>query len=192
MYGMKSLGINPMDGKEVFVRPDGTITYDWNAADQVVIGDPTPKGQGAFGLNVGYKQFTLFASFMYEYGGQEYNYTLVSKVENVDIYNRNADKRVLTQRWIKPGDVTMLKNIADASWTTLPTSRFMQDYNALTVNSLSLGYNFKREWLRQFHMSMLKLQLSTNNLATISSVKQERGLSYPFARTFDFSLNVTF
>lgn len=192
MYGMRSLGINPMDGKEVFVRPDGTITYDWNAADQVVIGDPTPKGQGAFGLNVGYKQFTLFASFMYEYGGQEYNYTLVSKVENVDIYNRNADKRVLTQRWIKPGDITMLKNIADASWTTLPTSRFMQDYNALTVNSLSLGYNFKREWLRQFHMSMLKLQLSTNNLATISSVKQERGLSYPFARTFDFSLNVTF
>ncbi len=45
VFGMKSLGINPMDGKEIYVKPDGTITYDWNAADQVIIGDPHLKGR---------------------------------------------------------------------------------------------------------------------------------------------------
>ena len=31
-----------------------------------------------------------------------------------------------------------------------------------------------------------------NDIATISSVKTERGTSYPFARSFSFSLQVTF
>lgn len=192
MYGMQSLGINPMNGKEVYLKKDGTVTYVWSAADQVVIGDPTPTGQGAFGINISYKDFTLFTSALYEYGGQQYNYTLLQKVENVDIYNRNADRRVLTQRWVNPGDVTMLKDIKKGLETTLPTSRFMQDYNAITINSLSLGYTVKREFLRQLHMSMVRAQFTTNNLAVISSVQQERGLAYPFARTFDFSLNVSF
>jgi len=191
VFGMKSLGINPMDGKEIFVRPDGTITYDWNASDQQIIGDPTPKGQGSFGVNASYKGFSLFATFLYQYGGQEYNYTLLNKVENVDIYNRNADRRVLTQRWIKPGDVTQLKNIKESTWTTLPTSRFMQNANSITFNSLSLGYGFPREMIKKLKLSMLRLQLTTNNLATISTVKQERGINYPFARTFDFSLNLS-
>lgn len=192
VYGMKSLGINPADGKEIFMRKDGTITYDWNASDQVVIGDTTPKGQGAFGINMSYKNFTFFGSFLYQYGGQQYNYTLLNKVENVDLYNNNADRRVLTQRWQKPGDITMLKNIADSKWTTLPTSRFMQDYNAITLNSLSLGYNFRKTILKKLGLSMLRMQLSTNNLFTISTVKQETGLSYPYARTFDFALNLGF
>lgn len=190
VYGMKSLGINPADGKEIYLRKDGTITYDWNASDQVVIGDTSPKGQGSFGLNMTYKGFTLFGSFLYQFGGQQYNYTLLNKVENVDLYNKNADRRVLTQRWKNPGDVTMLKDIADSKWTTLPTSRFMQDYNAITLNSLSLGYNFSQNMLKKLHVSMLRMQLGTNNLFTISTVKQETGLSYPYARTFDFSLNL--
>ena len=32
IFGVRSLGINPADGKEIYLRPDGTITYDWNAA----------------------------------------------------------------------------------------------------------------------------------------------------------------
>lgn len=32
---------------------------------------------------------------------QRYNSTLAEKVENVDVYNYNVDKRVLTKRWPK-------------------------------------------------------------------------------------------
>lgn len=192
IFGMQSLGINPMDGQEVYVKRDGTLTYDWNASDQVIIGDKTPKGQGAFGINATYKGFTLFASMLYQYGAQEYNTTLLSKVENVDLYNRNTDRRVLTQRWRNPGDITTLKDIRQGSWATRPTSRFVQDYNAVTFNSISLGYSLSPQLLRKLRVSMMRVQVSTNNLATISTVRQERGLSYPFARTFDLSLNVGF
>ena len=74
---------------------------------------------------------------MYEFGGQAYNSTLLSKVECVDLSSSNADKRVLTQRWQKPGDVTPLKNIADRNRTTQSTSRFVQDNNEFSINSLS-------------------------------------------------------
>lgn len=192
IFGMKSLGINPMDGKEIYLKKDGTITYDWEASEQVIIGDSEPKGQGAFGLNILYKGFSIYASFLYEFGAQEYNYTLVSKVENVDLYNRNTDKRVLTARWRQPGDRTTLKNIAERSYTTRPTSRFIQDYNSLSFNSLSIGYNFPRKLIKRAGLNMLKLSFNANSIGKLTTVRQERGLSYPFARSFDFTLNVGF
>ncbi len=192
IFGMKSLGINPMDGKEIFVKKDGTITYDWDASEQVIIGNSQPKGQGAFGINALYKGFTLYASFLYEFGSQEYNSTLVSKVENVDLYNRNTDRRALLERWQKPGDMTTLKDIADRQYTTRPTSRFIQDFNLLSFNSLSIGYTFERKLIEKVKLSMLKLSLNANNVGKLTSVRQERGLSYPFARTFDVTLNVSF
>ena len=110
---------------------------------------------------------------MYEFGGQEYNSTLVSKVENADIQYSNVDKRVLTDRWQKPGDVTPLKDIKDRSTTTKPSSRFVQDNNVLGLN-------------------VLRLEVSTNDLLRFSSIKQERGTSYPYAKTVNFTLRASF
>ena len=191
IYGMKSMGINPMDGKEVFINRAGELTSTWESSQQVKIGDTEPTVQGAFGLNLRWKQFTLYTSFIYQIGGQVYNQTLVN-VENADIASYNVDKRVLTARWKKPGDVTPLKNIADQKRVTLPSSRFVQNLNQLKFNSLSLGYEVNSKYLKPLNISMMRLQISTNELLVLSSVKQERGLSYPFARTFNFSLNLNF
>ncbi len=92
-------------------------------------------------------------------------------METVDLYNRNTDRRVLQQRWMKPGDITTLKDIKERNMATRPTSRFIQDYNVITINSLSLGYQFRPDLLKKFGLSMLRAQLSTNNLATISTVQ---------------------
>lgn len=192
IFAMKSLGINPMDGKEIYLRPDGTITYDWAAGDQVIVGDTSPKGQGAFGLNIGYKGFTLFASFLYQYGAQEYNRTLVTKVENVIVHNNNGDRRILLDRWQQVGDVTQLKNIADRAFTTRPTSRFVQDNDFVKFNSLSIGYDVTQSWLQRYRITRLRLQLSSNSLGTWSTIRQERGTSYPFARNYDMTLKVVF
>ena len=135
---------------------------------------------------------TLYTSCMYTFGSQEYNSTLLSHVECVDLSTSNADKRVLSQRWQKPGDVTPLKNIANRNKTTQSTSRFVQDNNEFSINSISLSYDFNPEWVRRIGLDVLRIQASTNDLATFSSIKQERGLSYPFARTFNFGLSVSF
>ncbi|MCR9013368.1 SusC/RagA family TonB-linked outer membrane protein [Gabonibacter chumensis] len=192
IWGMKSLGINPADGNEILVNRDGSVTYDWNSSEQVIIGDSEPDVQGAFGINARYKGFTLSATFMYELGGQAYNQTLVDNVENVDFRN-NADKRVLTDRWKQPGDIAKFKTIKDADKkVTRPTSRFCQDNNTLDFNSLTIGYDFNPELLKKIGFSMLRLQFNMKDIAHFSSIKRERGLSYPFARTFNFTLNASF
>lgn len=192
IYGMKSLGINPANGREVYQRPDGTITYDWNAADQVEIGNREPWAQGSFGLNARWKNISLFASFLYEFGGQRYNSTLVSQVENANLERYNVDKRVSTDRWKKPGDVAPLKDIKDRSLVTRPTSRFIQDYNTLQFNSLSISYDFPAKLVKRWGLGMLRLTANMEDLGYFSSVLQERGLDYPYSRTVNFTLNLTF
>ncbi len=192
IFGMKSLGIDPASGQEVFVRRDGTITYEWEASEQQILGNSMPKLQGSFGMNFQWKSLNLFMSFMYEWGGQVYNSTYPSRVESVDFYNYNADRRVLTDRWIKIGDIAPLKDIADRKNYSRPTSRFVQDNNWLRFNSMSIAWNFRDGWVERLNLSLVKLQFSMNEVAHWSSVKQERGTDYPFARTFDFTLGVNF
>lgn len=195
IWGVRSLGIDPATGEEIFIRKDGSLTNKWNASDQVIIGTSEPKAQGSFGLNVTYKNFSLYASFLYEFGGQAYNSTLVSKVEQADIYNSNVDRRVLTDRWAKPGDVAKYKKLASGVGTiekTYPTSRFIQDYNWLSLNSITLGYDFTQDWVKKARLTMLRFEVGTNDLCRWSSVQQERGLSYPFARSVNFSLKASF
>lgn len=193
IWGMKSLGINPADGNEILVNRDGTVTYDWNSSEQIVIGDAEANVQGAFGFNLNFKGFTLYASFLYEFGGQTYNETLVNNVENIQLSVYNADRRVLTDRWKTPGDISQFKTIKDAyKRVTRPTSRFCQTNNIIDFNSLTVGYDFPTEQLKKIGLSMLRLQFNMKDIAHISNIKQERGLSYPFARTFNFAVNVSF
>lgn len=192
IFAMKSLGINPANGREVFETPSGDITYEWNAADQQIVGNTEPKIQGAFGFNARWKNFSVFTSFLYRAGGDQYNYTLVNYVEDVNLLATNADKRVGMMRWQKPGDVSPLKDIASSGYVTRPTSRFVQRDNTLQFNSLSLSYDFSPKALSKAGISMLRLTGSMQDLGYWSTIHRERGLDYPYSRTFNFSANLTF
>ena len=193
IWAVKSLGIDPTTGKEIYLNRDGSVTDKWDATQEVVCGNTQPDFNGAFGVNISYKQWSLFASFLYEWGGQQYNQTLVDRVENAKIAQGNVDLRVLTDRWQQPGDVAQFKNIKDASLTTLPTSRFVQDNSFLRLNALTLTYDFNREWLkRNLGLRMLRLEASTSDLINWNSVRQERGLSYPKSYKFNFSVKAQF
>ncbi|KIO45021.1 SusC/RagA family TonB-linked outer membrane protein [Sanguibacteroides justesenii] len=191
IYGMKSLGIDPARGDELYVKRDGTTTHVWKSEEQQNLGDSDPKISGSFGLNVRWKNFTLYTTFMYRWGGQAYNQTLQA-IENVDLKSYSGDRRILTDRWKEIGDVTPLKDIKDQTYVTRPTSRFVQDDNTLTFNSLTVGYDFNKALVNRWGLSTLRLQFNMEDIATISSIKQERGTSYPFARSFNFSMNVSF
>ena len=190
-YGMKSLGIDPMTGKELFVYRDGTVSYEWRASEMVNIGDTEPWGSGSFGLSFTYKGFSLYTTFSYEFGADEYNSTLVSKVENAD-FSQNVDRRAMSLRWQKPGDVTMFKDVSDREIATTPTSRFMQHKNVLEWNSISLEYEFADEWLRKIGCERLRIGVDGNELWRLSTIEAERGLSYPYAHTVNFSLSLSF
>ena len=193
IWAVRSLGIDPTTGQELFLNRDGSITDRWDASQEVVVGNTEPKLNGSIGINATYKNWSLFAAFQYEFGGQEYNQTLVDRVENADISNGNVDLRVLTQRWQKPGDVAEFKNIADGKLTTLPTSRFVQDKKYIRLSALTLSYDFNREWIKKhLHMNMLRLEMSSSDFINWNSIRQERGLSYPKSWKVDFSLKAQF
>ncbi len=190
--GMKSLGISPSNGKEIYVKPNGEITDVWAAEDWTVIGDTAPKGQGSFGFTGSYRQWSVFCSFLYHFGGDAYNSTLVNYVENVNLASYNADRRVLNDRWQKPGDVTTMKDIRDRNVTTGATSRFVQKDNMLQFSSVTLSYDFRPELLKRAHIGMCKLSFTANDIFYMSTIRRERGLDYPFTRNFSLSLNISF
>lgn len=192
IYGMKSLGISPTNGKEIYLRRNGDVTDVWSADEWTIIGDTAPKGQGSFGYTLSYKQLSIFASFLYTFGGDAYNNTLVSYVENADIKNDNVDKRVLLDRWQKPGDITTMKDIRDRNVTTGASSRFVQKNNTLQWSSLTMSYNFRPEQLKKLHLSGLRLSFTMNDLFYWSTIRQERGLDYPYSRSFNLTTNIIF
>ena len=190
IWAVPSLGINPASGKEMFVAADGTLTDVWNSGDQQVVGCTDPDLEGNMGLNAGWKGIQLNLYFRYRIGGQQYNSTLVDRVENAD-KRYNTDRRVLEKRWTNVGDVTFFKDVKDNS-STQPTSRFVEEYNYLQLSSLNLSYDFPVKLIRKWHMENLRLSFSMNDVFRASSIQIERGLDYPFARAFRTSLRIIF
>ena len=191
IYAVRSEGIDPANGRERFVKKIGMSTYTWDANDQVVVGDTEPDAKGSFGINVAWKGITLNAYFNYQWGGQSYNSTLAEKVENAQVSTQNVDKRVLSARWKNAGDVVPYYDLSKNP-TQNPTSRFVQDDNRLDFTSLSIGYDFSRQLISKWKLKSLSVQFSANDLCKWRSVKEERAINYPFARSFNFSLNVGF
>ena len=191
IYAVPSLGIDPSTGKEMFRKRDGSVTHTWNSADIVVCGDTSPKAQGSFGINVGWKGFYLNTNFLFQWGGENYNETLLQKVEEADIENSNVDRRVLTQRWQHPGDVAPYYDMK-STVKTQPTSRFVQKNNYLSFSSLSLGYDFEQKVVQKLHLTSLGLRFNANDLARWSTIREERGTSYPYAKNYSFTLSLGF
>ncbi len=192
IWAVRSLGIDPGTGDEIFLTKDGKKTYEWRAEDQVVSGDLLPKVSGTFGFNFEYKAFSVNTSFYYRLGGQMYNQTLVDKVENSDI-QYNVDNRNFTDRWTTPGQDAMFKRLTEPAYFTRPTSRFVQDYSELQLSSVNIGYDFRNfDFVRKGAFESLKLKLYMNDVFRLSTVETERGTEYPFARTFSFSISATF
>lgn len=190
IWAMPSAGIDPQTGREIYIRKDGTLTYDYDATQLVPAGDATQKYRGTGGFTAEYKGIGLSATLSYLGGGDMYNYTLVDRVENADI-TYNVDRRILLGRWKEPGQVTRFKKFQSGE-TTRATTRFVQSRRELHLSSISAYYEFPESVYGKLGMERLRLAFYMNDIATFSSIKVERGLSYPFARNMSFSLTATF
>ncbi len=188
LKAVPSLGIDPETGKEVFLKKDGTYTTVWDYRDKVVCGSTTPDFRGSINSFLSFKGISLNFSLSFEHGAKTYNSTLAERVEGVDP-NNNADRRVLKDRWKQPGDKTFFKNIALKEDVSNLTTRFVQDYNVLSIGSVSLGYDLNKNTCKKIGLNGLRFSFNMSDPGRFSSVKEERGLSYPFSRQFTFSLS---
>lgn len=192
IYAVRSAGIDPATGKEIFIKQDGSYTYTYDTADQVACGDTNPIMQGSFSSLLQYKNFSLSASFSYRFGGKMYNSTRALKVENINP-RHNCDVRAFTDRWVNPGDVKPYIDITKATGnTSVYTDRFVERDNELWLSSLYLQYNVPATFLQKLHIQKLYVGIGTEDLFRITSAKYERGTSYPYSRSINMSASLTF
>lgn len=130
------------------------------------------------------------ANFYYKFGGETYNQTLVDKVENVNP-NENGDRRILYDRWSQTNRVAKFVR-AGENPTTMPTSRFIEKENLIQLQSVTISYDFNGEKLRKAGLQRLRISAIGNEIFQSSTVRMERGIKYPFARTFSISAQLTF
>lgn len=196
IWAVKSLGIDPTSGREVFQNRDGSTTYDYDPKEQIAIADSEPKLQGTLSTSFAYKGFGVNLAARYSFGGYIHNSTLIDKIENANVEN-NVDRRALTERWVKSGDEAQYKAI-NRNVSTTPThtsSRFVMESNDFMVSSINLSYDMNSErnkFLKKVGLSSASLGLYFEEVVRFSSIKMERGLAYPFAQRVSLSLNLTF
>lgn len=190
LWVVPSAGIDPATGMEVYIKKDGSYTYVHSNEDLVAVGNLDPKYRGTAGLSAEYKGIGVSMALSFLTGCKMYNQTLVDRVDDADI-SENVDRRVLLGRWQTPGQVTQFKKF-QSNVISYPSSRFVQDRRELSLSALSAYYEIPASVYEKFKMKRLRLTFYMNDIATFSSVKIERGLTYPFARTMSFQLTGTF
>ena len=201
IWAVESLGIDSRTGYEVYVDRDGNMTTTWDSKDLKNFGSSDPLYNGNFGINGEIASIGVNIIMTYYGGGKLYNTTLLNKVENVDM-SYNVDRRIFEGRWFKSGQNVPYRAI-EYKWSneengvyydrmTRATSRFIQKNNVLNISTVSVYYEFPQSVLRKLRMDRLRATLYTNDLYTFSSIQIERGTSYPYARSFSFSLTATF
>lgn len=214
LYAVRSLGIDPSNGREIFLTKDGKQTYIWNVNDMVAVGDAQPKFNMTFNNYFQYKWIRLNFGLNIVLGGVQYNSTLADKLENANIA-LNVDRRALDNRWQKPGDVADYKGLTDVEGypirnsETKPTSRFIRKNNAVTLTGLSIdpGQLLARYITKYTNLlvnkmnnkmndaiksDMLDVRFVMNNAFSFGGVKREQGTAYPLNRTYTLNITLRF
>ncbi|WEK37534.1 MAG: SusC/RagA family TonB-linked outer membrane protein [Candidatus Pseudobacter hemicellulosilyticus] len=199
IWTVMSLGIDPATGKEIFQKRDGTISFIYDPADIVRVGNTRPKLEGIVSTSFTYKDFTFGANARYRVGGYVFNNALYSKVENISAVAGitqgnvvpNLDRRALYDRWQQPGDVAEFTSIAAFSSNPM-SSRYVQEDSHFIGESFSIGWRSSAGWVRRMSLQTIGVNFYLNDIFRIETVQTERGLDYPFSRSASLSVNLSF
>ena len=192
LWAVRSAGIDPASGQEVYIKKNGNYTFTYDKNERVEVGNTNPMLEGSLFTSLSYRGFTLNVTAAYKFGGDIYNTTLANKVEYIDPYG-NVDRRAFTERWKKPGDLVRFLGIPEnVSDENRYSERFVERDNTFAITSIMLNYEFKSDYLRKIGIKRLNLGIGVADIARFSSVKQERGTEDPFQRSFHITFRPTF
>jgi len=193
IWAVRSAGIDPATGQEIFITKGGAYTFAHSYEDEVVVGDTRPDIEGVIGNTLYWKGFSASLYMRYSLGGYAFNSTIYSKVENISKsgLSSNQDKRALYDRWQKPGDIAQFKGIRETTVTPM-SSRFVQKNDYFTIESVRIGWELPTKWTDQIGFQGINFSAYMNDIARWSTIKDERGTSYPFSRSVSFAVGINF
>ena len=198
-YLNRYAGVNPINGDALWYTKDGEITTEYNESDKVMLGKThEAPWQGGFGTTLSWKGFSLSAQFTWVADRWMLNNDRVFQESNGLFSAYNQSKRMLYDRWKKPGDVT---DIPRYGVTPQLDSRFLEDASFLRLKNLMLSYTFPQKWLkRTSFLNSARIYAQGQNLLTFTnftgmdpeSTSNVYKAQYPMSRQFTFGLEVSF
>lgn len=208
-YTKKYAGVDPQNGDALYYLNEGSseTTNDYNAAAEMVVGNPNPNWTGGITNNFSYKGFDLNIFFQF--------------VEGIDLYFASGhfasnsgnywDNQTVDQlrRWQNPGDVT---DVPQARYLgsngSRQSSRFISDGSYIRLKTLSFGYTLPTSLTQRYRLSKVRFYFSAQNLLTFTNydgdpevstgdgnANTSLGVDYyttPQAKTFAFGVNLGF
>lgn len=192
-------GVDPANGDALYYNRDGSKTNLYNAEQQAVplSASMFPKLTGGITTAVRWKNISLNALFSFVSGVQRWN--------NIDFYieterymTSNQSKRMLYERWKKPGDNALLQRI------DVPrnfTSKDIQDASFMRLRNLKLNYNIPTSLLQFTKIfKSADIFVQGENLLTWTTWRgldpennrQYGRFEYPNARKYTAGININF
>lgn len=192
-------GVNPANGDALWYTKDGEITTEYRESDRVMSGKNfTAPWQGGFGTSLGWKGLLLSAQFSWVADRWMLNNDRRFEESNGLYTVYNQSKRLLYDRWKKPGDIT---DIPRHGVNPQMDSRFLEDASFLRLKNVMLSYTFPRMWMQKTNfLSNLRVYVQGQNLLTFtgfSGLDPESSSNiyqaqYPMSRQYSFGLEVSF
>lgn len=196
LWTVRSAGIDPATGREVFIKKNGEKTFEYDPQDIVASGNGRPAVEGVVNTNILIKGLQMGIYLRYSVNKYILNAPLYQKVENIGEYDmmNNQDKRALEMRWKNPGDIAPFKGISTTNFSPM-SSRFIQKESFIAGESINVAYEFtgrQTKWLRSTAIKTIRLSCYMNDIFRLSSIRVERGTDYPFSKAVSFNVNLFF
>ena len=137
---LRYAGVNPANGDALWYTKDGKITNEFSEEDRVLIEGKSfvAPWQGGFGTNLSWKGLMLSAQFSWMADRWVYNNDRLMDESNGLYTSYNQSKRLLYDRWKKPGDIT---DIPRHGVTPQFDTHYLENASFLRLKNLMLSYN---------------------------------------------------
>ena len=192
-------GVNPANGDAWWLDAEGNITTEYRESDKKMIGKSyIAPWQGGFGTSITWKGFTLSSQFSWVADRWMFNNDRFFEESNGLYSTYNQSRRLLTDRWMKPGDV---KDIPRYGVTPQMDSRFLENASFLRLKNLMLSYSVPRSVLRKVKFfSGVRLYVQAQNLFTLTpftgldpeSSSNVYKAQYPMSRQYSMGVDLNF
>lgn len=189
-------GAEPGDIRFCDLNNDGVI----NDEDRTVLGNPNPTWLFSMNNTLTYKGFELSVYLQGVAGNKIFNANNIDNTGMSAAYNQTTD---VLNRWTGEGTSNFIPRAVygDPNGNNRVSDRFVENGSYLRLKNITLAYNFPGKWLDKIGVQALRLSLSCENVATITSYSgfdpevDINGIDlsrYPISRTFSFGLNLNF
>lgn len=192
-------GVNPANGDALWYTADGELTTEFRESDKVMTGKTFDSPwAGGFGTTLTWKGLSLSALFSWMANRYVMNNDRFFEESNGLYSSYNQSKRLLYDRWKKPGDVT---DIPRYGVTAQLDDRFLENSSFLRLKNLTLAYSVPQLWLKKTNFfTSARVYLQGQNLLTwtgFTGLDPEVSSNiyraqYPASRQFTLGIEVSF